>query len=83
MTTLETKALAPGDRVMCGKHVGRVVGVAPFTVSVEWQPGLSTVHDRARMSAIRRAEATPVVYHQDTLDTIRQAENPDSQGRVT
>ncbi len=90
MTALETKALAPGDRVACGKHVGRVVSLAMYTVRIEWQPGQPTIHERDQMDKIRpasprrhrsasltacdRRKETPVVFHQDTLDAIRQAE---------
>ena len=58
MTVLESKSLNSDDRVACGKHIGHVVGVAPYTVCIKWQDDTITVHQRHQMEAIRQLPPT-------------------------
>ena len=54
MTSIETKYLNVGDAVACGPHEGRVVGVSPHTVTIEWHKGSHVVHERTKMDAIQK-----------------------------
>ncbi len=58
MTTSETRELKPGDLVACGKHTGRVVSLAMYTVRIEWTEGKPTIHERDQMGKIQPAGGT-------------------------